>query len=253
MAYSVLLSAWLVGTLGGLHCLTMCGGFVAASSARERAAVGGATPLLSARAIVRQQLFYHAGRVATYTLLGAAFGAAGALALEATSLLPLQRTLYVIANVCLLLLGLSLATRSAGIPALQRLGASLFGAVLPLLRPLLRRPGPAGRVALGLVWGLVPCALVYTVLPLALFSGGAWQGAAVLCAFGLGTLPTLLSAGVLLDRARPLLGRPAFRFAAAGLLVVFATIGIYRALYVPDALASGPYCLVLGAGGEGHR
>jgi sulfite exporter TauE/SafE len=244
MAFSALISAWLVGALGGVHCLAMCGGFMAAISARDRATRDGTAPLLPARAIVRQQLDYHAGRIATYMLLGAAFGAAGAVALQAADLLPVQRALYVIANIFLLMLGLSLVTRSTGVAWLQRVGGAAFGAALPMLRPLLQRPGSAGRITLGLVWGLVPCALVYSVLPLALFSGGVWQGAAVMLAFGLGTLPNLAAAGLLITRAKPFFEPGTLRIAAATLLAVFAVAGIYRALYVPNALAQGPFCLM---------
>ena len=244
MAFGVLISAWLVGALGGLHCLAMCGGFMTAIAARDGGPRGGAAPLLPARTIVRRQLGYHAGRVTTYMLLGTAFGAAGATALQAADLLPVQRAMYVIANMFLLLLGLSLATRTAGVAWLQRAGVSAFGTALPMLRPLLQRPGSAGRITLGLVWGLVPCALVYSVLPLALFAGGPWQGAAVMLAFGLGTLPNLAATGLLLDRAKPLFERATLRRAAAALLVTFAVVGVYRALYVPDSLAQGPFCLV---------
>ena len=127
---------------------------------------------------------------------------------------------------------------------LQRAGAAAFGVVLPIVRPLLQRPGAGGRVALGLVWGMVPCALVYSVLPLALFAGGAWQGGAVLLAFGLGTLPNVLAAGVLFARARHALQGYALRRVAAAILIAFALAGIWRVLYDPAALAHGPFCLV---------
>ena len=244
MAFSLLISAWLFGTLGGVHCLGMCGGFVAATSARDAAKAGA--PLLPAALIVRRQLGYHAGRVFCYAALGAAFGAAGAAALDAALLLPVQRTLYVGANILLLLLGLSIALGTPGVAGLQRAGAKLFGAVLPALRPLLARPGVTGRVALGLAWGLVPCALVYAVLPLALFAGGAWQGALVMLAFGAGTTPTLMAAGFALRLPRRALGQRGWRYVGATAIIVFAMTGIYRSLFVAGALAQGPFCLVGG-------
>jgi uncharacterized protein len=244
MGYSVLISAWLVGALGGVHCLTMCGGFMTAIATRDANARHGTAPLLPATAILRQQLAYHAGRLVTYMLLGAAFGATGAVARQLTDLLPVQRAMYVFANIFLLLLGLSLATRRTGVGWLQRAGTRLLGGALPLLRPVLQRPGATGRIALGLVWGLVPCALVYSVLPLALFAGGAWQGVAVMLAFGLGTLPNLGITGLLLQRVGPALGRTPLRFAAAALLVAFGVAGIYRALFAANALVTGPYCLL---------
>ena len=244
MALSVLISAWLVGLLGGVHCLSMCGGFIAAMSVRDARSESGTAALLPARVIVRRELGYHAGRLGAYVLLGAAFGAAGAVALRTADLMSIQRALYVVANLFLLLLGTSLVTRSVGVQAMQRVGARAFGAAVPLLQPILRRPGTMGRVSLGIVWGFVPCALVYGALPLALFSGGGWQGAAVMLAFGVGTLPNLLATKLLIARATPLFARAQWRVAAAVLIVAFAVVGIYRALYDPNALAQGPFCLL---------
>jgi sulfite exporter TauE/SafE len=244
MALSVIVSAWLVGLLGGVHCLAMCGGFVAATAMRDGGG-GGArlAPLVPARALALGQLGYHAGRIGAYALLGAAFGAAGATALHAAELLPIQRTLYVVANGFLLLLALGLVTHSIALQPLQRAGAKAFGAVLPMLQPLLRQSGIAGRIGLGVVWGFVPCALVYGTLPLALFAGGAIEGAIVMLAFGLGTLPNLMATQYVLARAKRLSGNPTTRIAAALLVAAFGALGIYRALYDPGALAHGPFCL----------
>lgn len=241
MGLSVLISAWLVGALGGLHCLAMCGGLVAALAARDGAAHQA---LLPARIVAARQLAYQVGRISTYALLGAAFGATGALALQVADYLPLQRAVYVGANVFLLLLGGSLAFATPGAGWLQRTGAKAFGAALPVVQPLLQRPGAAGRIALGLLWGLLPCGLVYSVLPLALFAGGGWQGGAVMLAFGLGTLPNLMAANVLLGRARRAFDGKALRYVVAAVLIAFGLIGIWRVLYDPGALARGPFCLV---------
>jgi uncharacterized protein len=240
MALSVLISAWLVGALGGFHCLSMCGGFVAATAARD----AGVSPLLPRSVIIRRQIGYHAGRVFTYMLLGAAVGAGGSAVLRAADLLTWQRGMYLFANLLLLALGLRLALNLQGDGWLQRAGARTFGAALPIFRPLLRQPGARGRIALGLLWGLVPCALIYSVLPLAMFSGGPWQGAMVMLAFGLGTLPNLAAAGLLFERTRPLFERTILRLGAGALLTAFAFAGIYRVLYVPGALAAGPFCWV---------
>jgi sulfite exporter TauE/SafE len=86
--------------------------------------------------------------------------------------------------------------------------------------------------------------MVYAMLATALALGNPVHGAAVMLAFGLGTLPNLLAAGWVAGRARPWLGRPAIRYAAAALLAGFAAIGIWRALWGPMALAQGPFCLV---------
>ncbi|MBK6603190.1 MAG: sulfite exporter TauE/SafE family protein [Betaproteobacteria bacterium] len=242
MAVSALIGAWLAGLLGGAHCVAMCGGFVAALSAAREAA--RPVPLRRAGALVVDMLPYHGGRVASYALLGAAFGGAGGLALSAATLLPLQRGLYVAANAFLLLLAVAVATRSGQVAWLQRAGGSLFTRLVPLLRGLRTRDSRIARVGMGLVWGLVPCGLTYSVLPLALFSGSAGEGAAVMLAFGVGTLPSLLAAGWVAGRARRWLDRPVVRYGAALLLTAFALAGIWRALFGPMASGQGPFCLV---------
>jgi sulfite exporter TauE/SafE len=240
MSIGVLVSAWLVGTLGGLHCVAMCGGLLGAIGARDASRT---QPLQSARAIVARQATYHAGRLVTYSLLGALFGAFGAATLGIVDLLPLQRAIYILANLFLLLLGTSLVLHTPGVPIFQRLGAWAFAPLLRAMRPMLQRPDASGRVAMGLVWGLMPCALIYSVLPLALLAGGAWQGALVMLAFGLGTLPNLLATSMLIGRAGRLVSTRAMRQGAAAMIIAFGMFGIWHVLAAPEGLAQGPFCL----------
>ncbi|MFO1310743.1 MAG: sulfite exporter TauE/SafE family protein [Burkholderiales bacterium] len=164
---ALLVSAVLAGLVGGLHCAAMCGGFAAAMVARD------AHVLRPRGALVARQLTYHAGRIASYSLLGAVFGAAGESALAAARLAPIQQALYVTANVLLLLLALAIATRTAGGAWLASARAwARSRASLPRVQPLLRSGEPAAA------WPLARCgvssrARSSSVLPLALFSGGA--------------------------------------------------------------------------------
>jgi sulfite exporter TauE/SafE len=243
VAFSALIGAWLAGTLGGGHCLAMCGGFVAAMAGTPAGTKVQVSPLRPARAVAWHLLPYNGGRVTTYVLLGAMAGGTGALALSAADVLPLQRVLYVLANLFLLALAVAIAWKQGAMAWLQRAGGALFGNLLPAFRPLLLSNTLPARYALGMLWGLVPCALTYSVLPIALFAGGIWQGAAVMLAFGLGTLPNLLAAGWVAARARRWLEAPLVRFSAAALLAGFAAAGIWRALFGTASLAQGPFCL----------
>jgi len=244
MALTALIGAWLAGVLGGAHCLAMCGGFVAVMAAGDATPVEArAVPLLPARALLWRQLFYNAGRVTTYAFLGTAAGGAGGALLAAADGVPLLRFLYLVANVFLLALALAIAWQGSGFAWVQHAGNALFGKVLPAVRPLFLANSVAARYALGMVWGLVPCALVYSVLPIALFAGGAYQGALVMLAFGVGTLPNLLAAGWVVSRARGWLDTRVVRYAAAALLASFAAVGIWRALFGAASLAQGPFCL----------
>jgi len=240
VAISALIGAWLAGTLGGPHCLAMCGGFLTAMSG----AAGRAQPVLPARVLAWRQLPYNLGRVTTYALLGALLGAAGGASVGAVDWLPLQRALFIVANLFLIGLGASIAWRRADAGLVERLAASAFSRLSPAVRSLATRDSVAARYVLGMVWGLIPCGLVYGVLPIALFAGSAPAGGAVMLAFGLGTLPNLVAAGWLVARARTWLDGRVARYGAALLLVAFGAIGIWRAVYGPMSTAQGPFCLV---------
>jgi sulfite exporter TauE/SafE len=236
MPQTAMLAAWLAGLLGGLHCLAMCGAYV---TIVQRPA---AAPLEPRRDIVAGLAAAHAGRVLTYVVLGTLFGAVGGTAF-AQALSPLQRGLYVAANVMLLLLAWGIARGRTAPAALEAIGLKAYSALAPAAGRALRRRGIASRFALGTLWGLTPCALVYGVLPLALLSGGAWQGALIMLAFGVGTLPNLLAAGWALSRAKRWLEAKAVRWSAGAIVAAFALAGLWRALFVPASIGSGPFCL----------
>lgn len=236
MPHAALIAAWLAGLVGGLHCLAMCGAYVTIVQGRAVA------PLLPRRDIVAGVAAAHSGRLLAYAALGALFGAAGGTAFAA-SFSPLQRALYVAANLMLLLLAWGIARGRTAPAALEALGLKAYSVLAPAAGRALRGRGLGSRFALGALWGLTPCALVYGVLPLALLSGGVWQGALIMLAFGVGTLPNLLAAGWALSRAKRWLEAKAVRWAAGAIVAAFALAGLWRALFVPASLGGGPFCL----------
>ncbi len=236
MPQSALMGAFLAGLLGGLHCLAMCSGWMTVTARPSERA------LLPAGYLWAGQVVSHAGRLTTYVLLGALFGAAGGAAF-AVAVAPVQLALYVVANLLLLALAVAIAARSGGSSALERLGLSLFRRLLPVVTRVAPREGPGSRFLLGLVWGFTPCALVYGVLPVALLAGSAANGAWVMLAFGLGTLPNMLAMGWTLARVQRLLDRGVYRYSAALVVAGFALVGLYRAWFVPASLGQGPFCL----------
>jgi uncharacterized protein len=234
---SALIGAFLAGLLGGVHCLAMCGGWIALASRPPAAA-----PLVPAATLRAGLAASHAGRLTTYVVLGALFGAAGGAALAAT-LAPLQRGMYVAANLLLLLLGASIALRGIQFAPLERAGLAAFRRLLPAAARLAPTRGIGGRYLLGVIWGFTPCALVYGVLPVALFAGSAGEGALVMLAFGVGTLPNLVAAGAMLGGARRLFAQAIYRYVAGAVVAAFALAGLYRAWFVPGALGQGPFCV----------
>jgi hypothetical protein len=231
-------SAFLVGLLGGVHCVAMCGGIVGALNLQRRdlgplrlGPGGVAVATLSSQAPLH--LAYSAGRITSYAAAGAIAGGVGGTAALLEAVLPAQIVLAVAANGLVVLLGLYLAGLGRAVSGLERLGTALWRKVSPLGRRWLPVDTVPRALGVGAVWGWLPCGLVYSVLALALVSGSAARGALVMLAFGLGTLPNLLAAGLAVGTLRTALTRPGVRL-AAGLAV--AALGVAGALRTPGLI-----------------
>ncbi|WP_124948582.1 sulfite exporter TauE/SafE family protein [Sulfuriferula thiophila] len=213
-----ILSVFLVGLLGGVHCVGMCGGIVTALSFATPNAKPGLLMLLG----------YNGGRLLSYAIAGAIAGAVGASTLLLNDFLPVSRGLYVFANVMLILLGLYLAGLSRAVLLLENLGGSVWAKLQPLMKRLMPVRNPAQAVLVGMVWGWLPCGLVYSVLISALATGSAGHGALLMLAFGLGTLPNLLAMGLLAKQLQHFTRQPAVRLIAGLLVAGFGVLGLAR-------------------------
>jgi sulfite exporter TauE/SafE len=210
-----LLTALLAGLLGGVHCVGMCGGIVAAFSFR---ADGTQPPF-------RLHLAYNLGRVSSYMIFGALAGALGA-SLKLADFLPVQTLLYVLAQVVMILLGLYLAGFNRWVLVFERAGGALWRVVQPLFRKLLPVRSLPQALLAGMAWGWLPCGLVYSVLVSALAAGSAPSGAALMLAFGLGTLPNLLGMGLFARQIQPFMQQAWVRRAAGLTVAGFGVWGL---------------------------
>lgn len=238
---SLLLAVFLGALVSGWHCALMCGGIAAAI---ERQGGGhGATyaPLQSRSQLFYLQLIMHLGRLTTYILLGAIAAWVGVVVWQ-QNMIPIQRPLFAFTSLILILMGLRLLRQGSKSPLLvgRWLGARM---ATYWAKYLGRFAGHSSRWFSGMLWGLVPCGLVYSVLPLAFLSGDVWTGAALMLAFGLGTLPNLLLISKF-SAALTQLGQYVWvRYIAAGLLFSAGMFGLYRAWYLPEALLKGGFCI----------
>ena len=130
----------------------------------------------------------------------------------------------------LLAQGLYLAGVWQGLARLERAGGRIWSHIKPWSRRLLPVDSASKAAALGALWGWLPCALVYSVLTIALASGHPVSGALTMLAFGLGTLPNLLAMGLAASRMRPLIRDVRVRRIAGALIIGFGAIGLVRAL-----------------------
>jgi len=211
-------SAFTAGLLGGVHCVGMCGGIVGALSL--------AMPQQQKR--LPLLLSYNGGRVLSYVIAGALFGGIGQLSTGFMPVQWLQVTLALIAGVMMMLMGLYLGGWSGFLRHIESAGGALWRRIEPYGRKLLPVRNSGQGFVLGMLWGWLPCGLVYSMLIWALGSGSAVNGSLLLLAFGLGTLPNLIATGLLAGEFVPFMQRPSVRSAAGAVLILFGLYTLYR-------------------------
>lgn len=245
-----LLPIFMIGLLGSVHCVGMCGGIVgafsvastprafpvpvvaaaygAASSSSGNSGNGGRFESQLAGQLSRT-VSYNIGRIASYSAAGALAGGLASGARTLAGVTVAQMAGYWLANLMLVVLGLYLMDLWRGLANVEAIGRILWRRVQPLTRRLLPLDSPIKMLAVGAVWGWLPCGMVYSVLLTALLSGSATSGAAVMLAFGLGTLPTLLTMGLFGARLKSGLQRRPVRLAAGFVILAFGVLGLVRA------------------------
>lgn len=218
MDYSLLLTAWMTGLLGGTHCIGMCGGISAALSFALPAEMRTGPRLFG------YQLAYNIGRLLTYGILGVLVGLLGQHLIA-----PLAGMMWLrlIAGLFMVAMGLYLAGWWNGLARLERIGGGAWRFMEPLRKHLFPVNHPLKAVLVGSAWGFLPCGLVYSALTLSLARSDAMMSGLLMLAFGLGTLPFLLVTGTLAAELRQVLQRPGVRQGAGLLVIVF---GIWTAL-----------------------
>ena len=216
-----LLSALILGLVSAGHCAAMCGGIVAAFNLQSSAQ----TSLFSL------QLAYNTGRIATYTLLGGIAGAIGGASLLLEHAFPIQTVLRLVANLMLVALGFYLIGFTRMLEPIERGGHAIWRRIQPLTRHWLPADRPHRVFALGMLWGFLPCGLVYSVMVTALASGGMWKGSLTMLAFGLGTIPALMFASLILRRPRRFLHVPAVRAVFGAIIMALGFLGLMHAAH----------------------
>jgi sulfite exporter TauE/SafE len=227
-----LIPVFMIGLLGGVHCIGMCGGIVSAFSmapgARRVIPVAAMRRARTSAAIRDDTLrvvAYNVGRVSSYAVAGGLAGSVRTL----SSVSSIQVGGYVLANLMLVALGLYLMDAWRGLTRLEAAGQVVWRRVQPMMKHLLPVDTHGKAVALGALWGWVPCGMVYSVLLTAMFSGSAMSGAAVMLAFGLGTMPALLAMGMLGTRLQAWTRQRRVRVASGLIVLGFGVLGLLRA------------------------
>ncbi len=219
------LSALVVGFLGGVHCVGMCGGVVSALTfglpKESRTRVGAMFPF---------QLAYNLGRIASYVLAGGLMGGLGFLFAQVLPVYYAQKALFLFAGLFMIAMGLYLGGWWFGLTWLEKAGGGLWRRLEPVGKRLLPVRTVRHAFALGLVWGWIPCGLVYSTLVWAVSAGGVLEGAALMLAFGFGTLPNLLMMGLVAGGMARWSRKVWVRRGAGLMVIVFGLYTLWQAL-----------------------
>jgi uncharacterized protein len=178
---TAIISFAFLGSIG--HCIGMCGGFIMTYTMAK------VKPEDSKTMQSIYHLLYNSGRVFSYTLLGAVFGYFGSL----WQINPLTRAImFFIAGTMMVLMGLSFAGKLKFLNSIE-IPLSNYAWFKRIFTAQMNSTKKSSFFILGMLNGLLPCGLVYTMLVSAITTSSAFYGALVMFIFGIFTIPTLFS------------------------------------------------------------
>ncbi|MBF0220100.1 MAG: sulfite exporter TauE/SafE family protein [Gammaproteobacteria bacterium] len=213
-----------MGFFSTIHCIGMCGGIMGALTLS--ATSPQRTPPVP---LWRFWLFFNFGRIIGYTLAGVLVGLIGSTLYD--KFVPADGYLWLqgLAAVMVAAMGLHIAGWLPKLAQLERLGAPIWRRIEPLGRSLLPVKSPHQALLYGLIWGWMPCGLVYTTLLYTLMVADAMTGALMMFTFGLGTLPAMAGVSHFSRQLYTLRQRPRVRHVAGVTLVMLAISGLFFA------------------------
>lgn len=203
---------FLIGFLGGGHCMGMCGGLSTAFALQL-------PPHIPRLGLI---FLMNAGRISSYVLIGILLGALGQLGISLDQTHTLQKVLFIMAHLLLLMLGLYLAGIFDGARHIESVGKPIWRWLNPFLNRLLPIRRVSACFGVGLLWGWLPCGMVYSASLYALGSGSAIKGGLLMLAFALGTLPNLLAMGYFAVQLKSILQNQTVRLIAGLLICLWA-------------------------------
>jgi sulfite exporter TauE/SafE len=205
---------FVVGLLGGAHCLGMCGPLVTMYADRMNAQRtdggqptanrGGASQRGDLLTLyeVRQHALFNLGRTVSYATIGAAFGLAGMVLFDASSITQYEQPIRFVTGfvVGLVILASGVRYLLGNFGGHSFLGSGAFSWIYGRIESKVDdwATGP-GIFGFGLVHGFLPCPLLYPAFLYVFAQGSPVGGAVSLALLGLGTFPTLFLYGTLIQ------------------------------------------------------
>lgn len=181
MTWALFLAAFSMGLFGSPHCLGMCGGIVTAFGlSMQHVSDSKKNGLI---------LTYHLGRLISYALLGLIASLVGVAIFQSIMSNSAPR---IVLGAVLVLIGLAML----GLPLfnqLEKFGMRFWQSLAPIRKKVFPIDSFGKALFAGLLWGFLPCGLVYGALMMAIAGNNIATGAALMFVFGLGTMPMLIA------------------------------------------------------------
>ena len=247
-ALTLPLTALTTGFLGSLHCIGMCGGIsgaIALSATTplrpdtDRTVLTIAIPVADVRRAPQRLsapqtnvLAFNVGRIASYMIAGAMAGSIGGAIGQGWVLsetMSARTVLFLFANVMIVATGLALMGLPQLLAPLERAGGHLWRQVSPLTKKLLPMNTLPRAALFGMLWGWIPCGMVYAMLLSAIGAGSAAAGMLTMLGFGLGTLPAMIAVGWAAGGIGQWTRDSRVRMAAGAAVVAMGLFGFARA------------------------
>ncbi len=219
------IAAITIGLMGSAHCAAMCGGIAGALSLGIDENRQHKLPVIAG---------FHIGRILSYALIGALLGSV--MVALSGHIKPVSVALRIFAGLLLIAMGLYVANWWRGLTSLERVGVPIWSRLQPLTRKLLPVKSAGGALALGGLWGWLPCGLVYSALSWAVTAESTLEAASRMLLFGIGTLPAMVTMSIAADTSRRLLQQQNTRRVAGILLIGF---GVWTLVTPLQMLAGG--------------
>ena len=214
-------AAFLIGLFGTLHCVGMCGSIIGVLTLSLPQEIRQQPPKL-----MSYLLLYSAGRLLSYTRAGALAGGFGSGLLYSISPQSGHQVLLLIATGLMVAVGFYIAGCFPKLAYMERMGTPVWQRLEPLGRKLLPVKSPLQALLYGMIWGWLPCGLVYSALFIALAHGNYLSGGVFMFLFGLGTLPAVIGTGIFADQLLRWARNPRIRMYAGIMLVLLALWGL---------------------------
>lgn len=216
-------AALLIGFVSAGHCIGMCGGVVSVFSTN--------LPLhhrMSTRHKILYILSYNVGRILSYMSAGALIGySVNYFAIKSSILLY---TVQIFAGTMLIIIGLYLGNWLNLINKTELIGKYLWPFISPISKKFIPFKSPISALPFGMIWGWLPCGLVYSMLTWSAASGSALNGSLIMLGFGLGTLPVMLSLGYFSQHINSFINKPIVRIIGALMIISYGSFMILKVI-----------------------